>query len=889
MTARLKKSESGKRSRGKQSTAVRRRTQKTWLNDYLKIGLDEKQIRERQYKFGLNTIERKREIQALSILIEQFKSPLIYILVIAALITFFLGDYVDTGVIGLAVVVNTILGFYQEYKAQRALAALRGLLSPKATVIRNENRQVIDASDVVPGDICIVGLGEHVPADGVVVQADDLAVSESILTGESLPIHKKTVGYLDLKSDDFESIEWIWDGIDRDAKVFAGTTVSSGDGAVLVARTGSNTEIGKIARSLSETEEEPTPLQKRIQKLSNQLALLVGAIALLIFVAGIVVVGEEKLSFLDKFETMFTTAVAIAVAAIPEGLAVSLTVILAIGMQRILKRRALVRKLVAAETLGSVTVICADKTGTLTEGVMQVTKSEFVDNRKGVLAAVLTNDRRDPLEIAMWNWVREQKRQDPQHIAERNTRIDSIPFSPEEKFTAKLYKDEVYVLGAPEVLLSFCSLKGTEKQKWLKKIDSYGIQSLRIVGFATRLRKKGERKLSKKSIRSGLTWLGILVYEDPVRKGVASALKNAKRAGIDVKVITGDYRATAEGVLERLEILTKRSKLAAKHSLIMEGSELENLSADELRGRVSKTVLFARIDPVQKLKIVEALKENDEVVAMTGDGVNDAPALKQADIGLVVSGATDVAKETADLVLMDNNFATIVAAVEEGRGIFENLRKVILYLLSDSFSEVILVIGSILLRLPLPLTASQILWVNLITDGFPNLALTVEPKDSDLMEQKPRDPRVPLLDLEIKLLIFLISLSTGLVTLAAFLWFLRIYGGDVISARTVVFTMLGVDSLIYVFSARSLRKPIWKTKFLSNPWLVLAVIGGFIFQLVALYAPFMQRILHTRPLSSFEWAAVAVEALIVIGIIEGVKLWFLTKRRKHKEWAKVIE
>lgn len=835
---------------------------------YLKHGLSESQVRLRLQKFGKNTIAKKRKEGALSILLSQLKSPLIYILVIAFLITVGLGDHVDAGVIGLAVVVNTILGFYQERKAQKAIAALQAMLSPKAWVIRRGKRYQVEAKEVVPGDVCIAGLGERVPADGLVFAADDFSVTEAILTGESMPVHKKTVAKKSVSQLSLDELSRLWRDTEKDSKVFAGTIVSSGEVKLVVAVSGVETEVGKIAESLRETREEPTPLQKRISKFSNQLAVFVGLIALLIFVSGMLAGGS--------FVSIFATSVAVAVAAIPEGLAVSLTVILAIGMQRILKRKALVRKLMAAETLGSVTVICADKTGTLTEGVMRVTKAEFRRQELGVKAAVLSNDRRDPLEIAMWDWVRNEQGRSPEKIAESHERIDSIPFSPEEKFTAKLYEDRVYVMGAPEVVLGFCSLAGSKKERWLDKIEEYGIQGLRIVGLAERESKKGEKKLSKKSVKSGLSWLGVLVYEDPVRKGAASALEQTKKAGIDVKVITGDYRATAEAVLERLGILTKKAKLRAKQPLVMEGAELEKLSVDELRGRVAETVLFARIDPVQKLKIVEALQANGEVVAMTGDGVNDAPAIKKADIGVVVSGATDVAKETADMVLLDDNFATVAAAVEEGRGIFENLRKVILYLLSDSFSEVILVLGSLLLRIPLPLTAAQILWINLITDGFPDLALTVEPKEKDLMAQEPRSRREPLVDGEIKLLIVLISAVTGVITLGVFSWFFNRYG-DLDSARTLAFAMLGVDSLLYVFSARSLRRPIWHTQVFSNPWLILAVLGGLIFQLFALYMPFMQKLLGTHPLNGVEWLLVLAEATLVIGLIELVK-WIFHKK-----------
>lgn len=855
---------SSKKSKGKEAD------EKNFLDSYISEGLTEDEVGKKQREYGLNTFESTREIRILRILVSQFKSPLIYILVLAALITIFLRDFVDTAVIGLAVVVNTILGFYQEFKAQKALAALHGLLSPKARVLRNGERQTIEASDIVPGDVCFVGLGERISADGLIVSAEDFSVNEAILTGESAPVHKEVFDFDEIKN--FSDLKNGWEQVNELHKAFSGTTVASGEALMVVLAIGSQTEVGKIAKSLQETVEGPTPLQRRIARFSNQLAVFVGVIAVVIFLTGMLV-GES-------FLTIFTTSVAVAVAAIPEGLAVSLTVILAIGMQRILKRRALVRKLVAAETLGSVTVICADKTGTLTKGVMQVTDTDFTDEEKGVRAAVLTNDRRDSLEIAMWNWIVDEKKQDPRQLLDTNLKLDSMPFSPQEKFSAKLYEDGVYVLGAPEVVLSFCKISGSAKQRWMKKIESYGRQGKRIVGLAARERHGNERKISRQRVSRGLEWLGIVIYQDPVRDGVAQALAETKRAGIEVKVITGDYRATAEAVLEQLGILTQQRKLQSAKNLVMDGEELEKLTQDELRGRVEHTVLFARIDPIQKLRIVEALQANGEVVAMTGDGVNDAPALKRSDIGVVVSGATDVAKETADMVLLDDNFSTIVAAVEEGRGIFSNLRKVILYLLSDSFSEVILVLGSLLFGIPLPLTAAQILWINLITDGFPQLALTVEPKDKELMNQPPRSPREPLVDSEIKLLILLISVVTGVFTLAAFyLFWTNYYGGNESLARSIAFAMLGVDSLIYVFSARSLQRPIWETPIFSNTWLVIAVAGGFAFQLIALYAPFLQRFLETHPLSLLEWFVVIFQAFLVIVVVEAVKWWFIKKAR----------
>lgn len=830
-------------------------------------GLSETEAVARLRQFGPNTIRKKKEVRSLSILLAQLRSPLIYILLVAAVITFLLGDYVDTAVIGLAVFVNTILGFYQEYKAQRALIALRELLSPKATVVRDGRRASIEAWQVVPGDHCLVGLGERIPADGVVIAEDDFSVTEAILTGESLPVHKNAVSARSFEEGDIEETRRRWVMLAQEVRVFAGTIVASGTATVMVVATGSESEVGKIAETLVETREEATPLQKRIRHLSNRLALLVGISATLIFLVGILA-GK---SFLE----IFTTSVAVAVSAIPEGLAVSLTAILALSMQRILRQKALVRKLMAAETLGSVTVICVDKTGTLTEGVMRVTRADFVNEDEGVLAAVYTNDQRDPLEIAMWEWVHETYGKDPQQMIDANRRLDSIPFSPREKFSAKLTEKGVYVVGAPEVVLAFSDLTVAAKRRWMRKFDEYGYLGYRLVGFAFRRRRPSEYRLTKRSVKRGLTFLGILIYDDPIREGVEVALAEARKAGIKVKVVTGDYRATAEAVLERLKLLTHSEKLASPHPLVLEGGELETLTVEELRGRVEHTVLFARIDPVQKLKIVEALQENGEVVAVTGDGVNDAPALKRANIGIVVSGATDVAKETADIVLLDDDFATIVAAVEEGRVVFENLRKVILYLLSDAFAEVFIILVSIGLQLPLPITAAQILWVNLIGDGLPNLALTVEPKEPHLLKQKPRPSDAPLVDSVMKTLLVLVSAVTAVVVLGIFLLYFP--SVELEYARTMAFTVLSTSSLLYVFSTRSLQKPVWREGFFKNRWLVGAVVGGMLLQLSAIYLPILQDIFHTRPLRIVDWVVVLLAGLLVMVVIETTKWRFLRK------------
>ncbi len=830
-------------------------------------GLSTTQVRKRLEKYGENQLHKEKKFSIFRLLIEQFTSPLIYILLFAAIITFFLHEYVDMSIILLAVFINTVLGFIQEFKAQNSLEKLSEFLSPKATVIRNGTVSTISAINIVPGDIVLLEAGEQVPADGVVLEAREFTVNEALLTGESVPVRKEeqtekqrneemkkqenSVSEIDISLDCK-----VADPHEGEAKnfVYMGTTCVSGKATVRILTTGQNTQMGKISKSLSDTKEEETPLQQRLSTLSKQLAVLVGVVSVLIFVFGII---------MDKpwFE-MFTLSVAIAVSAIPEGLVVSLTVILAIGMQRILKRKALVRKLVAAETLGGVSVICADKTGTITKGELQVMTVKTKKKKLMKEVASLLTSATDHLEIAIREWRGDAS------VSSSFELLDEVPFSSSRKYSVKLTKDRLFVIGAPEVVAKHCSKKD---QAYVEhEVENITQKGYRVVGVATRKSKKGETSITLSRLGK-LKWTGLFVFSDPVRKNIKSVFKQAQKAGIDIKIITGDYARTAQAVLSEVGLEVDQSE-------VLLGTEFKVMSRSQLKQKIQKTKLFARTTPDQKLIIVQTLQEMGEVVAMTGDGVNDAPALKKADIGVVVSSATDVSKQTADMVLLNNNFKTIMAAVEEGRGIFENLRKLILYLLSDSFTEVILVIGSLLLGLPLPITAAQILWVNLVNDGFPTLALTVDPNDGkEMLQQKPRKRSGHLIDSEVAWLIALISIVTGCMILGAF-WFLtsNYYSPDY--ARTIAFTMLGVDSLVYVFSSRSLRHPIWKEGIFKNLWLLGAVVIGFFFQLSVLYVPFLQDIFATHPLTLGEWGMVLASSFAVLVLVEGVKMFFCWKQ-----------
>lgn len=828
--------------------------------EFVKTGLSSNRAKSLLEEKGLNKLSEKKNISTIELILDQIKSPLIYILIFAGLVTLFLKDYTDSVVIFAAVFLNTILGFYQEKKAQNTLSSLSNLLSPKAKVIRDGEQIMIDAEEVVVGDIVVLTIGSKVPADGVLLQTSSLSIDEAILTGESMPVAKAS-----FKIDEIEN-EKNFKKAKKENRAFMGTIVSTGIARMYVTEIGMDTEMGKIGKAVGEVKESKTPLQIQLSNLGRTLAIAVGVITVIIFAVG-ELLGYPPLE-------MFTTSVAVAVAAIPEGLVITLTVILALGMQKILKRKAIVRKLLAAETLGSVSLICSDKTGTLTEGKMQVVKSQFENLDLGVKIAILCNDLRDPLETSMWQWAKEALKGKTSSLIEKYKRLDDVPFSPETKMIATLHEWEkdkmLFASGAPEVILSKSNLGKDKKEKLKKDFEAFGKQGYRLVGFAYKASKSA--KISKNDLNNGFNWLGILVYEDPVRKGVEKALKEASRAGIKVKVITGDYAATAAAIMEKLGI-----KLNAEQ--IMTGDELEKISDKQLIQRIEKVVLFARTNPGQKLKIVQAFKDNNEVVAMMGDGVNDAPALKNADIGIVVGEASDVSKETADIVLLDSNFATIIHAIEEGRTIFENIKKVVLYLLSGSSTEIILIGGSLVLGLPLPLVAAQILWVNLAEDSLPAMALAFEAGEEDIMLSPPRPKNAPILDLEVKTLIFVIGVITDLILLLLFYWLNKgLFHLQYI--QTVMFVALSIGSLFIVMSCRSLRKTIFQKNPFTNKPLLFSLAASFGFLIVGVYSPFLQKFLHTHALGLKEWLFLLGFGLFNLILIEIVKYIFIIRLRK---------
>lgn len=790
-------------------------------------GLTSSEVLTLQQRFGYNMLPEKKPPTQLEIVLEQLKSPLVYILLVAAGITFFLGDYEDTVIISFSVVLNTILGRYQESKAGKALQALKELLQPTIPTLRNGTLITLATKELVPGDIILCKSGCKIPADGIIKENTKLTVSEAMLTGESLPVEKKDA-----------------------ATVFMGTVVLSWSAYVEITTIGASTELGKIATSL-QWEETVTPLQKQLQYFSKQLTRVVVGIVLVVFVVWLIR-GQSPVE-------IFTTAVALAVGAIPEGLLVALTIVLTIGMQRILKRKGLVKNLVSAETLGWVTVICSDKTGTLTHGVMEVV--DIIWDKEAIAKEIMyTTDDDNAVSKAIITWAQKQTT-----VPDDAQLIDKVPFASERKYAASLYTTggttTLYVTWAPDYLMHRSLLSPTEKEQITQQIDTLTDQGYRLIACAKKEIPNTTTHITQDLVHTWLTREGIICLADPVREDVKEALQKTQAAGIKLIVITWDYPGTARAIMEKLGV-------AVEDSAMITGDKLEAMSDAELDtwlAHDSRIKLFARTQPAQKMRIVQALKDDGEVVAMMGDGVNDAPALKKADIGIVVGEATEVAKESADLILMDSSFSTIVAAVEEGRWMFDNIRKIILYLLCDAFVQIIAILIAILTWYPLPISASQILWINLVSDGFPNIALTVDPIRKWIMQKSPRSPKEHLVAPWMNQLIGLVS-TIG--AICSFVLFVRVYldTKDLIFARSVAFASFGIASLIYVFSVRTLSDPVWKENPFNNIWLIIAVLWGFALLIAPYLLPGLGKFLAIVPIGRYWLDAVGVAAIMFIFI-----------------------
>lgn len=796
-------------------------------------------------RFGANVLPEEKLTSGLTMFLAQFANPLVYVLLVVGTISLVAQKFSDAVFIFLVIFLNSIFGFTQEYKTQKTLVALKRIVKPKARVIRNGVRQEIDAVDLVSGDIVLLGVGDRVPADGIILEASSFFADEAILSGESESVEKK-----------------------KDDEVFMGTIVAWGTAVMQINKTGPVTKIGEIAKTIKEIVPLPTVLQTRLKKLVRMIIVMAFFLCLATVLIGL-------FSGYDFWE-IFETAAALLAAILPEALTIAVTLILVLAMQKMLKRKALVRKLLAVETLGSVSTICIDKTGTLTEGKMQVTKTDFTDQRRALTTLCLCNNLSNSTELALWDFLSGQKDFSAQEIFDNHPRFFEVPFSGQHKFMATANCPPLgadcflHVKGAPEVVAAMCGLSAGEIEKILAKVEAWGKDGLRILALAGQpIDKEAIKKLAVDSIPK-LEWLGLVALWDPPRKEVKETLSLASQAGIKIKVITGDYRYTAEKIMSFLGFEIKPGGL-------IEGHELEKLSDKQLKERVSEAVLFTRVTPEQKLRIVSALQELGEVVAMTGDGVNDAPALKKADIGIVVGEATEVAKETADITLLDSNFKTIVAAVEEGRVVFENIRKTVFYMMSDSFSEIGVILGSLLLGWPLPLSVLQILWINLICDGPQDILLGLEPKEREVMVEGPKRLNDQILNRFHFFLVAIISLLVAGSALSLF-WHFGLRSGDLVLGRTMAFMMVVLASILFVIPIRSFRKPFWSYEnFWANPWL-LAVMGfNTILQIAIIYLPITQKIFELKALQLVHWVILLSVIAVAILLIETIK-WAWPKK-----------
>jgi Ca2+-transporting ATPase len=878
------------------------------LNVKLSVGLSTGEARKRIEEYGPNELKEEQGKSLMSKIIAQFSDFLILILMSAALISVFVGETKDAIVIMSIVVVNAMLGLYQEGKAEKALESLKKMASPTAKVLRDGKTQEIPAAQLVPGDVVILETGDIIPADLRLVESSNLKIEEASLTGESVPSEKKA----SMELADVTPLG------DRRNMAYMSTIVTYGRGKGVVVETGGSTEIGKIATMIQSIDEESTPLQKKL----NQLGKILGITVILVCIA---VFGIGLIQGRDLLE-MFMIAISLAVAAIPEGLPAIVTIVLAIGMNKMVERNAIVKKLLAVETLGATSVICTDKTGTLTQNEMTVVKlftndrivdvegsgyepeGKFlvegneikIEELKGLnlllTISALVNDAKleekedqfriigDPTEGALLT-LSEKGGIDSKTLNGKYPRVKELPFDSERKMMTTFHeiagKDEIvsFTKGAPDIIINRCNkillggdvIKLTDdvRKKLLDQNTAFSRDALRVLALAFREYKKVPEEPSSEEHENDMIFVGLTGMIDPPRPEARDAIAKCKNAGINTIMITGDYKETAFAIAKDLG-------LADKEEQAMMGSAIDSMSDEELKEVVKNTKVFARVSPEHKVRIVTALRANGDIAAMTGDGVNDAMAIKKADIGIAMGiTGTDVAKNTADMILTDDNFASIVSAVEEGRIIFSNIKKFVYFLLSCNIGEILLVFISILLNLPVPLLAIQLLWLNLVTDSFPALALGVEKGEPDIMDIPPRDPDEAILDRRMLMGVSFQSLAVAGASLAAYLTALGAYGVEnIVEVRTITFTTLILSELLRAYSSRSQKYTLFKIGIFSNKKMLLATAGAFLLLMAVLYIPFMNDIFYTFPLNGGDWKIVLSFAFIPLVVGELSKIVF---------------
>ena len=813
-------------------------TSKT-LNTNAQKGLSQSEAVERLQIFGENIIEKTEVTPAFFIFLNQLKSPLILMLLIACGITLFIGHLRDSIFIFSAIAVNTALGFYQEYKAGKAISELKTYLKQRARVIRAGEEHEIDATKIVPGDIIRISQGDRIPADGRLIYTNDLQVDEAILTGESLPAPKE----LNPTSED-SSLG------DQTSMIFAGTLATQGIATAIVCRTGFSTELGKIAELVAESRKEETPLQKSIRQFSLKAGIFLGLLTIIVFVVGILL-GHSRLE-------MFLISVAVAVSAVPEGLPIAMTVILATGVQRMAKRKGVVRKLIAAEALGSTTIILTDKTGTLTMAKMELGKilpsRDTSENDLLEMALINTNVLIENSDDEPSRWMMNGRTIETSLVRSAAIRgilindiknripiINTLPFNAANKFSASLVKQDgqhiLIFFGAPDILLKHSKLPATEQKNINEQINALAESGELVLGVAIQKISAGKDfDFSKDLELKNLSFEGLITLRDPIRPSVKEAIKNVEAAGIKIVVMSGDHKGTAVSVAREVGIIVGENG-------VLDASELRNLSDEDLNKRLGQLSVVSRVSPLDKLKLVKAFQAAGEIVAMTGDGVNDAPSIRQADIGIAMGSGTEVTRDVADLILLDDNFETIAAAVEEGRQIMSNIRKVLVYLLSNVADGLILIGGSIIAGVALPLNALQILWVNFFTDSFPAVAFAFE-KDGSGSLVRIKKTKTTLFNPLMKFLIIFIGVSTSALLLVLYLVLLKAGHPENI-VRTFIFASFSTYTLFLAFPVKNLNKSIFRYSPFSNQFMLFGIGIGMILTILAVYVPFFQTIFET--------------------------------------------
>ena len=877
-------------------------------------GLDQFNVESRQQEFGPNSLTPAKGQSPLIRFLLQFHQPLVYILIAATLVTILIGEWLDSIVISLVVIINSIIGYIQENKSIKAIEALKNEMSLHAKVLRSGKKQLISASELVPGDIVFLRSGDKVPADMRLLKTRELRIDESALTGESISVFKHS-----------ESLEHNVLLADRTNIAYSTTLVTSGTGTGVVTGTGDETEIGHISKMIASADILQTPLTQKITRFSQLLLYVILSMAFLTFMFGLFR-GES-------WQQMFLASVALSVGAIPEGLPAAVTITLAIGVSRMARRNAIIRKLPAVETLGSTTVICSDKTGTLTQNQMTVVKV-FVDdvcyqvsgtgyNPEGhyslhdkeinpqenialmnlLKAGMLCNDARlfksddgwningDPTEAALL--VSAAKAGLPIEVQESDyTLLDTIPFESQHQFMAVLFEDieqnncKVFIKGSVEAILTRCSHflnhKGSLNSLIPEQIEEQVIQlttaGLRTLAFAQLDLPVKQSNITHEDIIHGLTFLGLQGMIDPPREEAIQAVHMCQKAGIKVKMITGDHHGTAVSIARQMK-LNQQELVQKQDPSVITGKELDLYSDEDLSRIAEQTTVFARVAPAQKLRLVEALQLKGHVVAMTGDGVNDAPALRRANIGIAMGiTGTEVSKEAADMILTDDNFSSIQAAVEEGRGIFDNLIKFITWTLPTNLGEGLVIMAAIVMGMTLPVLPVQILWVNMTTAIFLGLMLAFEPKEKDLMTRMPRSTKDPILSGELIFRIIMVGILLLIGASGLFQYELN-HGASIEQARTVAVNVFVFGELFYLFNCRSLTHSMFTLGVFSNYWLIVGVLIMTGLQILYTYSTVMNQLFHSAGLDIHAWQRIIAVSLIIY-VIVGVEKWIRNLRRQ---------